>query len=156
VSTSQDPDRQLPTAWGGSHTVPQEPQSVTAARRVSQPLLATPSQSPWPASHDSTVHRSPSQPAVANGSSHRSPQPPQCSTSPVVSTQLPEQRSGVGSTQPLTHPRPPETVPQTGASPSQRTSQAPHVPGDPRSASQPSEESPLQSARSAGQPSGPA
>jgi hypothetical protein len=89
--TAQAPTAHAGTALGApGQAWPQVPQCETATRvSVSQPLVALPSQSPKPASHEPTVHRLATQAAVALGGSQRVPQAPQAAVLVVVSASQP-------------------------------------------------------------------
>jgi hypothetical protein len=89
-------DAQRPAAHEGAvlggvgHASPHRPQCDTLARRsVSQPLLATPSQSPYPSAQRATAHDPASQRAVAFGSAQARPQAPQAARDVRVSVSHP-------------------------------------------------------------------
>jgi len=73
-----------------AHRAPHAPQWDTAVVvSTSQPLLALPSQSAYPVAQRATVHRPPSQAAVALGGAHAARQAPQWGTLVAVSTSQP-------------------------------------------------------------------
>ncbi len=101
ADTPQAPAAHCAVALGSTHARPHTPQLVALARTsVSQPLRASPSQSPYPPAHRTTVHAPIAQLcAVALGSAQASPQSPQFAGSTAVFAQsalapVPQVRSG--------------------------------------------------------------
>jgi hypothetical protein len=94
VVSAQVPVAHVEAPLGREHAVPQEPQLASVVSGVSQPLEATRSQSPKPASHETTRQIEPLQLAPAFGGSHTVPQAPQfASPSSEVSQPLEATRS---------------------------------------------------------------
>jgi hypothetical protein len=105
------PVAQNAAAWGSAQVRPQTPQlAVVALRSVSQPLAATPSQSPKPAAQRTTVHAPAAQPFAATWASAQSwPQLPQFAGSIATLAQnalgaVPQVRSGDAQVVPHTPP----------------------------------------------------
>jgi hypothetical protein len=78
LPTPHAPARQAAVALGTLHTRPQAPQCAVAVLvLVSQPLAASPSQSPKPALHDATPQRPPAQLGAPLATAQDRPQAPQ-------------------------------------------------------------------------------
>src|SRR5439155_1290992 len=76
---------QLPATQLSTHARPQAPQLVALVLRLaSQPLVASPSQSPKPALHDSTLQAPPEHTSTAFCDEHGMPQAPQLAASVSV------------------------------------------------------------------------
>jgi hypothetical protein len=137
------PDVEQPgLPFGTVQLVVHEPQVDGCVRLASHPLAGDPSQLPKPG-----LHIRPQLPAVQVRlafalEGHTVPQPPQWSRWLSVSTQLPEQRERVAGEQPVAH----EPAMQTGAMGPQDVVHDPQVIGRLRSASQPFDGVPSQSA----------
>ncbi len=156
ASITHRPDSQRARALSGAHREPQAPQSVRLiCRSTSQPLTASPSQSPNPERQASTVHTPRTQSPSAEAGAQTAPQPPQSDSASrrLISQPLagsPSQ-SAMPSTQESTRHRPAEQRPtaSAGAHPAPQPPQCSRLFS--RSASQPFPGRPSQSAQGARQ-----
>lgn len=92
LAIAHAPAVQVLTAFASAHVRPHAPQlDRLLFTSISQPFVATRSQSRKPGLHPTTPHTPSVQLTSALGSAHVRPQPPQCARLVLVSTQIPEQ-----------------------------------------------------------------
>ncbi|MEZ4393138.1 MAG: hypothetical protein R3A48_18785 [Polyangiales bacterium] len=154
--TPQTPATHAPLALAGAQARPQAPQLARLVRvSVSQPFIATPSQSAKPAAQLATAQRPASQLAVALGSVQVAPQAPQCARAVLTSVSQPLVASPSQSPRPALQVATAQTPARQVALPPETAHAFRHAPqceGDTRvSVSQPLAASPSQSAKPAAQ-----
>jgi hypothetical protein len=112
-----------------AQALPQAPQwALAPARLTSQPLAASPSQSPKPAAQRSTRHAPPAQVAVALGRAQPRPHMPQWAAVTRVSTSQPLAASPSQSPKPAAHAATPQTPPTQAAIALAGAHPRPHAP----------------------------